>query len=231
MKHRRIREIINIVEGEKSNGSPFTKPSSYCTVSHLNYSPISVLNHQQLCGTLAENGTHTQCGGAHVLSVATSTNQHPSTQPIVVIHPRQKDPYFGSTNCSPYPVKYNGKEYPTSDHLFQAFKYMDHRPDIADKIRTTSQSSKEASKVSTAYAAHQSPEWDRMCVANMENALWHKFNQNMSLKKQLLEAGDAHIIVSRNHTRNELWGLGKTLTGGNELGKVLERVRAGLRTS
>ncbi|KAJ7131873.1 hypothetical protein C8R43DRAFT_655785 [Mycena crocata] len=205
-------QFMNQKEGKKSNGSPFMKPSSYCT----------------LCGTLAESGIHTQCGGAHVLSVATSINQHPPSQPIVVIHPRQKDPYFGFTNCSPYPVKYNGKEYPTSDHLFQAFKYMDHRPDIAEKIRTTSKSSKEAIRISTAYAAYQSPDWDRMCSAKMEIALWHKFNQNMSIKKQLLETGDAHII---NHTRNELWGLGKNLTGGNELGKVLERVRAGLRTS
>jgi hypothetical protein len=31
-------------------------------------------------------------------------------------------PYFNFTNFSPHSVDYNGKTYPTSEHLFQAFK-------------------------------------------------------------------------------------------------------------
>lgn len=32
------------------------------------------------------------------------------------------DPHYGFTNFSPHPVIYNGKKYPTSEHLFQSFK-------------------------------------------------------------------------------------------------------------
>jgi len=32
------------------------------------------------------------------------------------------DPYYGFTNFSAHPVVYNGKKYPTSEHLFQSFK-------------------------------------------------------------------------------------------------------------
>lgn len=32
------------------------------------------------------------------------------------------DPHYGFTNFSPHAVKYNGKVYPTSEHLFQSFK-------------------------------------------------------------------------------------------------------------
>lgn len=32
------------------------------------------------------------------------------------------DPHYGFTNFSPHPVKYKGKVYPTSEHLFQSFK-------------------------------------------------------------------------------------------------------------
>ncbi|KXN81214.1 Swarming motility protein YbiA [Leucoagaricus sp. SymC.cos] len=32
------------------------------------------------------------------------------------------DPHYGFTNFSPHPVHYNGKVYPTSEHLFQSFK-------------------------------------------------------------------------------------------------------------
>ena len=31
-------------------------------------------------------------------------------------------PYYGFTNFSDHPVIYHGKEYPTSEHLFQSFK-------------------------------------------------------------------------------------------------------------
>ena len=31
-------------------------------------------------------------------------------------------PYYGFTNFSSHPVKYKGKTYPTSEHLFQSFK-------------------------------------------------------------------------------------------------------------
>ena len=32
------------------------------------------------------------------------------------------EPYYGFTNFSDHPVKYQGKKYPTSEHLFQSFK-------------------------------------------------------------------------------------------------------------
>jgi hypothetical protein len=32
------------------------------------------------------------------------------------------DPYYGFTNFSNHPVVYQGKKYPTSEHLFQSFK-------------------------------------------------------------------------------------------------------------
>ena len=34
----------------------------------------------------------------------------------------RKDPHYGFTNFSPHPIIYKGKEYPTSEHLFQSFK-------------------------------------------------------------------------------------------------------------
>lgn len=34
----------------------------------------------------------------------------------------KNEPYYGFTNFSPHPVTYEGKRYPTSEHLFQALK-------------------------------------------------------------------------------------------------------------
>lgn len=35
-------------------------------------------------------------------------------------------PHYGFTNFSPHSVKYQGKRYPTSEHLFQALKVCRH---------------------------------------------------------------------------------------------------------
>jgi predicted NAD-dependent protein-ADP-ribosyltransferase YbiA (DUF1768 family) len=68
---------------------------------------------------------------------------------------RKRDPYYGFTNFSPHPVLYRGQRYPTSEHLFQSFKVRDqlpccvraiiqfyqfeHRPELAEHIRTCSE--------------------------------------------------------------------------------------------
>ncbi|KAJ7235061.1 hypothetical protein C8J57DRAFT_1089314, partial [Mycena rebaudengoi] len=138
-------------------------------------------------------------------------------------------PYHGLSTWSPHPVIYNGKEYPTSEHLFQAFKFMDHHPDIAESIRTVSKSPQIAYKHSTGtYLAQQHPDWDKTQILKMEITLWHKFSQNAELKRLLLGTGDAELI---HFTTGPFWGVGKGRNkyGRNEYGKALERVRSGLR--
>ncbi|KAF9440536.1 hypothetical protein P691DRAFT_740092 [Macrolepiota fuliginosa MF-IS2] len=49
---------------------------------------------------------------------------HPSLKgprPQILFY-HKHDPHYGFTNFSPHPVKYKGKVYPTSEHLFQSFK-------------------------------------------------------------------------------------------------------------
>lgn len=47
-----------------------------------------------------------------------STESEP--RPILFYH--RNEPHFGFTNFSDHPVEYHGRIYPTSEHLFQAFK-------------------------------------------------------------------------------------------------------------
>ena len=44
----------------------------------------------------------------------------PTRHRILFYH--RHDPHYGFTNFSPHPVVFNGKRYPTSEHLFQSFK-------------------------------------------------------------------------------------------------------------
>ncbi|KAH8100871.1 hypothetical protein BXZ70DRAFT_907037 [Cristinia sonorae] len=146
-------------------------------------------------------------------------------------------PHFGFNNFSPYPVKYQGKRYPTSQHLFQALKpfshaelsqFLNHDPGLAEHIRTFS----EYPDIITAEAHRREGEvrrdWRSIASSMMEEVLWHKFNQHPELKRELLATGNANIIFdSREDVR---WGVGSDGRGRNELGRALEKVRSRLRS-
>ncbi|KAJ7604668.1 hypothetical protein DFH06DRAFT_274695 [Mycena polygramma] len=163
-----------------------------------------------------------------IISAQDAATSNPAPQPMparqrVFVYPYRKDQYHGLSTRSPHPVEYSGKLYPTCEHLFQAFKFMDNRPDIAESVRTVSKS---PLTFSEAHVEHQHPDWERMRVSKMEIAVWHKFCQHPELKGLLLGTGDAQLL---HFTTGEFWGVGKDDNGRNEYGRVLERVRSSLR--
>ncbi|KDQ52773.1 hypothetical protein JAAARDRAFT_210423 [Jaapia argillacea MUCL 33604] len=138
-------------------------------------------------------------------------------------------PYYEFTNFSPHAVNYGGKNYPTSEHLFQAFKFMDTRPDIAENIRRC-RGPREALKVATDNRPHQRHDWQSVNIRTMDLVLYHKFTQHPSLKASLLGTGSAQLIEDSPH--DNFWGCGPPpRTGRNELGIALMRLRDHLRTS
>jgi diaminohydroxyphosphoribosylaminopyrimidine deaminase/5-amino-6-(5-phosphoribosylamino)uracil reductase len=83
----------------------------------------------------------------------------------------------------------------------------------------------------------------------MDLALWHKFTQHESLKRELLATDDAELIevgifykintflrstadnqsCIQDSDKDPFWGVGADRRGRNELGKALERLRTKLR--
>ncbi|KAJ7928132.1 hypothetical protein B0H13DRAFT_2653299 [Mycena leptocephala] len=151
-------------------------------------------------------------------------------RPRILFYHRN-DLYYGFTNFSPHPVQYNGKEYPTSEHLFQAFKFLDNRPDIAEKIRTISNSPRDAFNEARVHKADQHRDWLKMNmnIAKMEIVVWHKFTQHEDLKQELLGTGDAELV--EDSAEDDFWGIGKNGQGQNELGKALEKLRSKLQAA
>jgi hypothetical protein len=47
-------------------------------------------------------------------------------KPKKILFYHANDPHYGFTNFSPDPIQYNGKTYPTSEHLFQSLKVRLH---------------------------------------------------------------------------------------------------------
>ncbi|KAF8343524.1 hypothetical protein F5887DRAFT_289245 [Amanita rubescens] len=145
-------------------------------------------------------------------------------QKVLFYH--KQDPYYGFTNFSSHPVVYKGKRYPTSEHLFQSFKFHDHRPGLAEHIRTCSERPSAAFSEARRFQPEVRPDWLNINIQKMEEALWHKFTQHADLKAELLSTGNAELVEASD--KDAFWGWGADQRGRNELGKALERLRARL---
>lgn len=144
----------------------------------------------------------------------------------ILFYDRQR-PYYGFTNFSNHPVKYNGKTYPTSEHLFQSFKFQDHRPGLAEHIRLYCPGPSDALSEARRFQPEVRPDWLKVNIQMMEETLRLKFDQHPDLRKELLDTGDAELIEDSD--KDAFWGIGANRQGRNELGKALERLRAQLR--
>ncbi|KZP04322.1 DUF1768-domain-containing protein [Athelia psychrophila] len=139
----------------------------------------------------------------------------------------RRDPHYGFTNFSAHPVVYKGKSYPTSEHLFQSHKFQDHRPNLAEHIRTCSDRPSVAFAQARRFQPEVRPDWMKVNIQKMDETLWYKFTQHSDLKEELLATGEAELVEDSD--KDAFWGCGADRRGRNELGKALERLRALLR--
>jgi len=132
-------------------------------------------------------------------------------------------PYYGFTNFSAHSVIYDGKKYPTSEHLFQSFKFQGHRPGLAEHIRLCCLRPNDALSESRRFQPEVRSDWMKVNIEKMDETLWHKFNQHSGLREELLATGDAELVEDSD--KDSFWGVGADRKGRNELGKALERLR------
>lgn len=144
----------------------------------------------------------------------------------------QNLPNFHLSNSSPHPITYNNTKYPTAEHLFQALKFLPHRPDLASKVRR-SRHPMDAIRLARSHTDAYYPGWirDGINVRQMHQVVLIKFTQYGSLGEALLETGEREIVNAS--PSDVFWGSGESEGGGgrgrNELGKALMAVREVLR--
>ncbi|KIK98136.1 hypothetical protein PAXRUDRAFT_824207 [Paxillus rubicundulus Ve08.2h10] len=163
----------------------------------------------------------------HSASSEGSAKQKQEQPPRRILFYHVNDPYYGFTNFSPDPVEYQGKRYPTSEHLFQSLKFLDHRPELAEHIRTCSNRPRVVFDETHRFNPEVRPDWLRVRIETMDMVLWHKFTQNEHLKEELLSTGDAELVEDSD--KDAFWGVGPDGNGENQLGKALQRLREKLR--
>lgn len=135
-------------------------------------------------------------------------------------------PYYEFTSFSDHPVEYHGRFYRTAEHLFQAFKFMDTDPALAERIRmlpTARMAQQEAKK----QIRYQRADWLQVNIVMMEKVLAAKFKQHRHLRHLLRSTGSRELI--EDSPIDSFWGIGSDGSGRNELGKALMRLRERLQ--
>ncbi|MFM7184457.1 MAG: NADAR family protein [Planctomycetota bacterium] len=140
-----------------------------------------------------------------------------------------RNQYAFLSNFFPSPVVWEGIEYPTVEHAFQAAKTL--RPEIRRAIAATPTPSKakRAGGPRGIVVDFDQAAWDRKKIDVMQTLVRLKFRQNPELASRLLATGSRRL--QEGNTWNDVfWGVClKTGQGQNELGRILEMVRDELR--
>ena len=128
------------------------------------------------------------------------------------------------SNFARYPIQLKGKRWPTSEHYFQAQKFVDPRDQ--EEIRAA-KTPMLAAQWGRDRKRKLRRDWERAKLGVMREAVEAKFRQHEELRDLLLATGDAKL---NEHTENDdFWGDGGDGSGRNELGRILMAVRACLR--
>lgn len=137
-------------------------------------------------------------------------------------------PYGVFSNLFRRPFVFEGREYPTAEHAYQAGKA--RKEAVREWILSAPSPSLVAMAAHGLYTWDIVPNWTAIKFDRMRSILRSKFSQHEDLRALLLETGDARLVeVGRtNNSVNRVWGEvnGKGL---NMLGVLLMEIRAELR--
>jgi hypothetical protein len=142
------------------------------------------------------------------------------------------------SNFYPASVILDGKEYPSTEHAFQAAKFSRTAP-IRERIRKT-RSARTAKRLGHTPGMFMTQRaWrDYRSLTIMRDVVWQKFTRHEELKRLLLATGEKRLEEG-NTWHDNTWGIChckgcKALRergypysmGRNQLGKILMQVRA-----
>ena len=130
------------------------------------------------------------------------------------------------SNFSPHPIRLKGKTRPTSEHYFQAQKFVG-TPDEEEVRRAKSPMI--AARMGRSRRRPLRKDWESVKDSIMHEAVLAKFTQHSDLRETLLATGDSTIA---EHTKYDAyWGDGGEGSGKNRLGQILMRLRGELRAA
>ncbi|MBW4618767.1 MAG: NADAR family protein [Cyanosarcina radialis HA8281-LM2] len=138
----------------------------------------------------------------------------------------REQPYGCFSNFSSHGFELDGYWWPTSEHYFQAQKFVDtHRPWF-DKIREVKRPN-DAAKMGRERRYPLRQDWEKVKDEIMQKAVLQKFSTHADIREILLDTGDELLV--ENSPIDYYWGCGADGSGKNKLGEILVIVREILR--
>lgn len=151
----------------------------------------------------------------------------PLDQPEIRFYRANEKPYGMFSNLYRRPILFEGMEYPTAEHAYQAGKA--RKQSVRDWILSAPSPSLVAMAAHGLYTWDIAPDWSKTKFLRMKNVLTAKYSQHEDLKQLLLGTGTARLVESASvdNAVNRLWGEVNGV-GKNMLGTLLMEVRTEL---
>ncbi|MFZ6642904.1 NADAR family protein [Undibacterium sp. TC4M20W] len=134
-----------------------------------------------------------------------------------------EDEFGEFSNFARYSISIKGKTWPTSEHYFQAQKFVDAA--YREKIRKANTPAI-AARLGRARTEKLRPDWESVKVQVMRDALMAKFQQHADLTALLLSTGAAKLVEDTSD--DDYWGCGSDGRGKNMLGRILMEIRTSI---
>lgn len=145
----------------------------------------------------------------------------------IYFYTTREEPYGCFSNFSPHGFELEGYWWQTSEHYFQAQKFVETDPKWFDKIREV-RTPKDAANMGRDRTHPLRRDWEQVKDEIMRRAVSCKFSTRSELREILLATGDEAIV--ENAPDDYYWGCGKDGSGQNKLGQILMAVRESLRS-
>jgi ribA/ribD-fused uncharacterized protein len=137
---------------------------------------------------------------------------------------KTKEPYGCFSNFSRHAIKLDDRTWATTEHYFQAQKYVD--TPRYDQI-ATAETPRIAADLGRDRSLPIRPDWEQIKDEVMLRCVRAKVMQHPQIMQLLLSTGDAEII--EDSPIDWYWGCGKDGIGKNMLGKILVIIRDELK--
>jgi ribA/ribD-fused uncharacterized protein len=143
---------------------------------------------------------------------------------VVYFYSALEEPYGCFSNFSQHPFSLDGAWWPTTEHYFQAQKFVG--TEHVEQIRRASRA-KEAARMGRERKRPLRKDWEEVKDEVMRRALRKKFEAHADIRAILLSTGDKPIV--ENSPTDYYWGCGADGSGKNMLGQLLVELRTALR--
>lgn len=162
------------------------------------------------------------------ITTSAKTRVKSSVAPEIHFYRANEKPYGAFSNLFRRAIAFEGREYPTSEHAYQAGKAS--KEAVREWILSAPSPSLVAMAAHGLYTWDIVPDWSKTKFDRMRRVLRAKFTQHQDLRELLLSTGDARLVESAktNNAVNRLWGEVNG-QGKNMLGVLLMELREELR--